>query len=93
MITIIEKIELSKDEKVQTLPIGYTKDIDLVNKININYDGTLGVFIGANRTKLEIGEISINTFFETTNHIYEARINTDSIEGINLNEITNINQL
>ena len=93
MTTIIEKIELGKDGELQTSPVGYTKDIDLVNKINIDYDGTLGTFIGANRTKLEIGEISINIFFETTNYTHEARINTDSIGDMDLNEITNINQL
>ena len=93
MVTIIEKLELGEDNNQKSTPIGYTANIDLINDINEQYDLKLGAFVGANRTKLENGMESINTFFETTTHVHEARISTESVEGLELNEITNINQL
>ena len=54
---------------------------------------TLGKFLGENRTKLTLGEVSISAFFSGVSYVNEARTEVETIEGLNLSEITNINQL
>ena len=93
MITIISKIELEGTDNLKYTDVGYTTDTGVINEINEAYDSTLGKFIGENRTKLGLGEVSISTFFATTQYVNEAATQTDSIEGLSLIEITNINQL
>tara|TARA_B100001094_G_scaffold149991_1_gene145141 strand:- start:654 stop:935 length:282 start_codon:yes stop_codon:yes gene_type:complete len=93
MITIISKIELEGTDNLKYNDVGYTEDVTIINQINESYDSTLGKFIGENRTKLTLGEVSISTFFATTEYVNEAATQTDSIEGLGLIEITNINQL
>jgi hypothetical protein len=93
MITIISKIELEGSDNLKYTDVGYTQDEAIINQINEDYDSTLGKFIGENRTKLSLGEVSISTFFATTEYVNEAATQTDSIDGLGLIEITNINQL
>ena len=93
MITIISKIELEGTDNLKYTDIGYTTDINVANEINEAYDSTLGKFLGENRTKLEIGEVSISAFFSGVSYVNEARTEVETIEGLNLSEITNINQL
>jgi len=93
MITIISKIELENTDNLKYTDVGYTEDVSIINQINESYDSTLGKFIGENRTKLTLGEVSISEFFATTEYVNEAATQTDSIDGLDLVEITNINQL
>ncbi len=93
MITIITKIELEGTDNLNYTDVGYTTDISIINEINEAYDVSLGVFLGENRTKLEIGEVSISTFFSGVSYVNEARTEVDTIEGSGLTEITNTNQL
>lgn len=93
MITIISKIELEGTDSLKYTDVGYTTEVSLINEINEAYDASLGAFLGENRTKLEIGEVSISTFFSGFSYVNEARIEVDSVDGLNLSEITNINQL
>ena len=93
MITIITKIELEGTDNLKYTDVGYTTDISLINEINEAYDVSLGVFLGENRTKLEIGEVSISTFFSGVSYVNEARTEVESVEGLSLIEITNVNQL
>ena len=93
MITIISKIELEGTDNLNYTDVGYTTDISIINEINEAYDVSLGVFLGENRTKLEIGEVSISTFFSGVSYVNEARTEVDTIEGSGLTEITNTNQL
>ena len=93
MITIISKIELEGTNNLNYTDVGYTTDVSLINEINEAYDVSLGVFLGENRTKLEIGEVSISTFFSSVSYVNEARTEVDTIEGLGLTEITNTNQL
>ena len=72
---------------------GTTTDQNIINQINEDYDSTLGEFLGANRTKLEIGQVSISTFFETTPFVYEARTEVDNVDELGLFKITTVNQL
>ena len=60
---IISKIELEGTDNLKYTDIGYTTDINVANEINEDYDSTLGKFLGENRTKLTLGEVSISTFF------------------------------
>ena len=60
---IISKIELEGLDNLKYTDIGYTTDINVANEINEDYDSTLGKFLGENRTKLTLGEVSISTFF------------------------------
>tara|TARA_R110000765_G_scaffold423669_1_gene532903 strand:- start:605 stop:886 length:282 start_codon:yes stop_codon:yes gene_type:complete len=93
VITIISKIELEGTDNLNYTDVGYTTDVSLINEINEAYDVSLGVFLGENRTKLEIGEVSISTFFSGVSYVNEARTEVESVEGLSLIEITNVNQL
>jgi hypothetical protein len=93
MITIISKIELEGTDNLKYTDVGYTTDINVANEINEDYDSTLGKFLGENRTKLTLGEVSISTFFSGVSYVNEARTEVETVEGLNLSEITNINQL
>jgi hypothetical protein len=93
MITIISKIELGDNNTLILTDVGYTTDVNIISDINQSYDNTLGIFIAQNRTKLELGETFISSFFVDIDYINEARIQVDTIEGLNLIEIININQL
>jgi len=93
MYFVISKIELEGTDNLKYSDYATTTDQDVVNQINEDYDSTLGEFLGANRTKLELGQISISTFFETTSFVYEARTQVDNIDELGLLAITNINEL
>ena len=93
MITIISKIELEGTDNLKYTDVGYTTDVSIINEINEAYDVSLGIFLGENRTKLEIGEVSISTFFSGVSYVNEARTEVESVEGLSLIEITNVNQL
>ena len=90
---IISKIELEGADFLKYTDVGYTEDILIVNQINESYDITLGRFLAENRTKLYLNEVSVSTFFDTTSYVNEARTQVDTVEGLGLTEITNINQL
>ena len=93
MITIISKIELEGTDNLKYTDVGFTTDISVINEINEAYDSTLGKFLGENRTKLEIGEVSISTFFSGVSYVNEARTEVENVDALSLSEITNINQL
>jgi len=93
MITIISKIELEGTDNLKYTDVGYTSEESVINQINENYDLTLGKFLGENRTKLEIGEISVSTFFATTDFVNEARATIEDASDLGLIQITDINQL
>ena len=90
---IISKIELEGTDSLKYTDIGYTTDISVANEINEDYDSTLGKFLGENRTKLTLGEVSISTFFSGVDSVNEARIEVETVDGLGISEITNVNQL
>jgi hypothetical protein len=93
MYYIISKIELEGADNLIYSDYGTTTDENIVNQINEDYDSTLGAFLGENRTKLQLGIVSVSTFFETTSFVYEARTEVDNIEGLNVLNVTDLNQL
>ena len=93
MISIVSKIELGTNNTLLLTDVGYTTDVNVISDINQSYDATLGIFIAQNRTKLESGETLISSFFVDVDYVNEARIQVDTIEGLGLIEIININQL
>jgi hypothetical protein len=93
MVTIISKIELEGNDNLNYSDVGYTSDQAIINQINEDYDATFGKFLGENRTKLELGEVSVSTFFASTSYINEARAEVEDATGLGLIEITNINEL
>tara|TARA_R110001606_G_C15087218_1_gene618028 strand:+ start:165 stop:446 length:282 start_codon:yes stop_codon:yes gene_type:complete len=93
MYTIISKIELEGTDNLSYSDFGTTTDPDIVNQINEDYDSTLGAFLGENRTKIELGIVSVSTFFNSTPVVYEARTEVDNVEGLELLSVTNLNQL
>ena len=93
MITIISKIELEGTDNLKYTDIGHTEDEAIVNQINEDYDSTLGKFLGENRTKLELGEVSISTFFNGVDSVNEARTQVEIVEDLSLTKITDISQL
>jgi len=90
---IISKIELEGLNNLKYTDVGYTEDESIANEINESYDITLGAFLAENRTKLNIDEVSIGTFFINTKYVYEARLEVDTVDGLDIIEITNINQI
>lgn len=92
MKTIISKIEL-EGNNFKCIDTYYTTDPAIVNYINEQYDITLGIFLGENRTKLENGNILIDVFFKDTPFVYEARTEVDTISGLGLIKISDINDL
>tara|TARA_R100001015_G_C4627896_1_gene187710 strand:- start:2297 stop:2575 length:279 start_codon:yes stop_codon:yes gene_type:complete len=92
-MVIISKIELEGADSLKYTDVGFTTDEAVKNEINEGFDATLGKFLGENRTKLNLGEVSISVFFETTDHVNEARTEVDTVEGLGLVEITNVNDL
>jgi hypothetical protein len=93
MDTIISKIELEGTDSLKFTDYGTTTNPDIVIETNEIYDSTLGAFLGANRTKLEIGEVLISTFFETTPVVYEARTVVDNVDDLGLVSVNYINEL
>lgn len=93
MITIISKIELEAPDNLKYTDYGYTEDQAVINQINEDFDATLGAFLGENRTKLELGEVLISSFFDNVAFVYEARTQVTTVEGLGLSEITDITQL
>jgi hypothetical protein len=93
MISIVSKIELGTNNTLLLTDVGYTTDVNVISDINQSYDATLGIFIAQNRTKLESGETLISSFFVDVDYVNEARMQVDTIEGLDLIEIININQL
>ena len=93
MYTIISKIELEGTENLSYSDFGTTTDPDIVNQINEDYDSTFGAFLGENRTKIELGIVSVSTFFNSTPVVYEARTEVDNVERLELLSVTNLNQV
>ena len=90
---VISKIELEGSDSLKSTDVGYTSDVDVVNEINEAYDASLGLFLGENRTKLELRLVSVSSFFSETPFVNEARTEVDEIEGLSLSEINNVNEL
>ena len=93
MYYIISKIELEGTDSLKYSDYGTTTDESIVTQINEDYDATLGKFLAENRTKLNIGEVSVSTFFESTAFVYEARTEVDNIEGLDILKINELNDL
>lgn len=93
MVTIISKIELEGTDNLKYTDVGYTDDQAIINQINEDYDATLGKFLGENRTKLEIGAVSVSTFFQSKSYVNEARAEEEDVSDLGLIEITDLNQL
>ena len=93
MITIISKIELEGTDNLKYTDVGYTEDEAIINQINEDYDASLGLFLGENRTKLELGIVSVSAFFANTSFVNEARTQVEIVEDSSLTKITDISQL
>ena len=93
MYYIISKIELEGTDNLKYTDVGYTTDTGVINEINEAYDSTLGKFLGENRTKLTLGEVSISTFFAGIDSVNEARTEVETVDGLGISEINNVNQL
>ncbi len=93
MITIISKIELEGTDNLKYTDVGHTQDVNIINQINEDYDASLGKFLGENKTKIELGTVSISTFFADYAFVNEARTQVDDAESLGLIEVTSIDQL
>ena len=61
--------------------------------MNEAYDASFGLFLGENRTKLELGIVSVSTFFASTPSVNEARTEVDDVDGLALSKVLSINEL
>lgn len=93
MYYIISKIELDGTDILKYSDYATTESDEVAIQINEDYDATLGKFLAENRTKLNIGEVSVSTFFETTSFVYEARTQVENVDDLNLLSITDFNEL
>ena len=88
---IINKIQLEGGEVKQN-PVGYTTNLDDVESIR----GDLQEFTDwaiINGPDLDAGNIDISEFFNSHENPHQLGQITDNIDGFNLNEITDINNL
>lgn len=88
---ILDKIEFINGELIYT-PIGYLTSQESLDSIS----DKLNIFenwIVSNRTDLENGDMDLSNFFETNLHYYVCNTVTNSIDGMGLVEIININEL
>ncbi len=69
---IITKTELNLDGFLTETDQGYTQDIELVNDMNEEYDATYGKFYFENKTKIELGKVTIKEFFDETPFVLNA---------------------
>lgn len=90
---VISKIELEGTDSLKSTDVGYTDDINVVNEVNEAYDASFGLFLGENRTKLELGIVSVSTFFASTPSVNEARTEVDDVDGLGLSKVLSINEL
>ena len=90
---IISKIELEGTDSLKSTDVGYTDDVNVVNEVNEAYDASFGLFLGENRTKIELGIVSVSTFFALTPSVNEARTEVDDVDGLGLSEVLSINEL
>lgn len=90
---VISKIELEGTDSLKSTDVGYTDDINVVNEVNEAYDASFGLFLGENRTKLELGIVSVSTFFASTPSVNEARTEVEDVDGLGLSEVLSINEL
>lgn len=86
---ILNKINLINGSIVFT-PLGYLVNSNDCDTINANYNATYLNWVNNNKSDLENGNINISIFFDTTPEIYEAHQVTTSVDGMGLNEITDI---
>ena len=93
MYYIISKIELDGTDNLKYSDYATTESDEVAIQINEDYDATLGKFLAENRTKLNISEVSVSTFFETTSFVYEARTQVENVDDLNLLSITDFNEL
>jgi len=87
---ILNEIKLVNGN-VNFTPLGYLINMEDCALINSNYESTYGNWIDNNRLDLQSGAINISVFFDTTPAVYEAHQITTSVDGMGLNEITDIN--
>lgn len=87
---ILNEIKLVNGN-VNFTPLGYLINMEDCALINSNYESTYGNWIDNNRSDLQSGAINISVFFDTTPAVYEAHQITTSVDGMGLNEITDIN--
>jgi len=94
MIVVITKIELENFDTLKHTETAYTTDDSITNQINTIYDQGLGVFLAENRTALENGTVNIDSFFVGgLTYVYEARMIVDTVDGLGLIDIDDINNL
>jgi len=84
---IINKIEYINNQIVYT-ENGYTTDMNECQLINETYYSDFKNWIDENKLDLENDNISISVFFQDNPKVYEANMQTTSIDGMNLNLIT-----
>lgn len=89
---IIYKVEFVDGEVAHT-PVGYTTNEEDCHTLNSNYDSTLGDWIQSNISDLENGSKTMGDFFQNTPYVHHARAKASTIEGLGLEEITDINTL
>ena len=92
MYCIVNKIEFINNNVVYT-PVGYLTNMVDCESINNKFENTYNQWIIDNKTDLENNNISISQFFDTTPVVYLAEQRTESVEGMNLNEILDTSEM
>jgi len=92
MYCIIDKIEDNNGEMKYT-PVGYSSDMAVCTQINSDYNSTLGQWISDNLVGLEDGTISVSDFFLSTPFVYKVTEDVSTIDGLNIPQINNVNEL
>ena len=83
---IVNKIEYVNNQVTYT-PFGYTTDMNECEQINSTYYSPFLNWIENNKTDLENNNISISVFFQDNPKVYEANMQTTSIDGLDIPEL------
>lgn len=88
---IISKIELV-DSEPATTAVGYVLNEAEAIQASADYNDYVQ-WIRTNRSDLIAGSTNISEFFNTTPKVYFNNLTVDTIEGLGLSEITDLNTL
>lgn len=92
MYSVINKIE-SIDGVVFYTPIGYSTNTLDIQSINSTYESGFGDWIRNNKSDLESGNIQVSDYLINNPICYTAYQQTTNIDGMNLSEITDIQNM
>lgn len=89
MYYILNKTHILNNTYVDE-PIGYITNMDNALLVNYKYETTYLLWVNNNLSDLQNGTLQISDYFNSVDAVYDCNTETTSIDGMGLNEITDI---